>query len=132
MASEEQALQRLYICTSCNHIHGDGNAWIIVVAELRQDRFRVFFGLISNLFAEFIACAKFLAHGLDNVIRVAVGFCKNKGFRYFISARENFWQFFLESADNRAYLIRVDNIPVKLRGGIGLVFVLHLPAFFPG
>lgn len=53
-------------------------------------------------------------------------------FWYFGSAGEDFRELFLECADNRAYLIRIDNVPVKLRGAVAFIFVLHLPPLFPG
>lgn len=63
---------------------------------------------------------------------MAVGLGKDQGFGHFLASRENLRQLVAEGADDGAYLVGVDDVAVKLGRGIGLVFVLLLPALLAG
>ena len=78
VAHEEQAFERLDVGARGDHIYGHSDARVVVVSELGEDRFRIFFDLVGDLLAELVAFSKFLAYGLDDVVGVAVGFGKNK------------------------------------------------------
>ena len=128
VAHEEQAFERLDVGAGGDHVHGHGDARVVVVAELGKDGFGVFFDLVGDLLAECVALAEFLAHGLDDIVGVAVGLGKNQRFGNFGTARKYLRQLVVEGADDRADLVRVDDGTVKFLGGIGDVLVLNLPA----
>ena len=128
IAHEQQALQRLDVGAGGDHVHGDGNARVILIAELLQHGLGVFLGFVGEFFAEGVALVKFLAHGLDDVVSVAVGFGEDQGFGHFGASGKNLRQFVAEGADDGAYLVKVYDVAVQLRGGIGFVFVLLFPA----
>ena len=79
---------------------------------------------LQNLFA----FGEFLAHGLDDVVGVAVGLGENKRLRDFIAAREYFRKLVSEGADDSANLIRIDDVAIELLGSIGDILILNLPA----
>ena len=85
--------------------------------------------MICHLFAELVTFPEDFSHGLDNVIRVAVGLCEYQRLGYLVATRKDLRQAIAEGLDDGTNLVRVDDILVKLLGGIGLVFVLALPAF---
>ena len=126
---EEQAFEWLDIGARGNHVHGHGNAWVVVVAELGQDRLRVFLDPIGDLLAELVAFGEFLAHGLDDVVGVAVRLGEHERLRDFLAAGEYLRPLVTEGADDRANLIRTAAGSVKLMSGIGGIFVLYRPAF---
>ena len=128
VAHEQQAFQRLHVGARGDHVHRHGDARIVVVAELRQDGFRVFVGPVGDLLAKLVALAEFLAHGLDDVVGVAVGLGEDQCLRNFAAARKYRRQLVAEGTDNRAYLIRVDEIAVKFPNAVGDIRILSLPA----
>ena len=87
-------------------------------------------GAVGDFLAEGIAFAEFLAHGVDDVVGVAVGLGEDQGLGDFLTAGEDGRQVVAEGADDGADLVRVDDVAVKLGGGVGGVFVLLLPTFF--
>ena len=87
IAHENQTFDGLHVSSRCNHIHCDGNAGIVVIAERTEDRLRVI-RRIGDFAAEVVALAKFLAHNLYNIVCVAVCFGKNQRLGNFFSARE--------------------------------------------
>ena len=126
IAHENQTFNGLHVSSRCNHIHGDGNAGIVVIAERTEDRLRVI-RRIGDFTTEVVALTKFLAHNLHNIVCMAVGFGKNQRLGNFFSAREQrSKEVLFERADNCANLAGIDNIPVKLRRCIVYIFV-HLP-----
>src|SRR5690554_1116838 len=128
VAHEQQAFQRFDVGAGGDHVHGNGDARVVVVAELRQHGFGIFSNPVGNLLAELVAFAKLLAHGVDDVVGVAVGLGEDQGFGYFLPARKDSRQAVAEGADDRTDLIRVDDIPVELFAGIGLILILGFPA----
>ncbi len=132
VAHEQQAFQRFNVGAGGDHVHGDGDARIIGVPEIGQRRFGVVFGFVSHFFAEGIAFIKLFAHGLNNVVGVAVGFGENQGFRYFLAAGEDAGPVVFEGADHGADLIGIDHAVIQLFAAVGFVLVLLLPAFFAG
>ena len=125
---KEQAFERLHVGAGGDHVHSHGDTRVVVVAELGQDGFRVFFGLVGDLLAELVALGEFLAHGLDNVVGVAVGLGEDQRFGHFGAVGKYLRQLVAEGADNGANLVGVDDGMVKFPGGIGKVLVLNLPA----
>ncbi|MCS1408503.1 MAG: hypothetical protein M2R45_01679 [Verrucomicrobia subdivision 3 bacterium] len=88
VAHEKQALKRLDVGAGGDHVHGHGDARIVVVAKLGENGLGVFLNPVGDLLAEFIAFGEFLAHGLDDVVGVAVGLGENQRFRHFAPARK--------------------------------------------
>ncbi len=128
VAHEDQAFERLDVGARGDHVHGHGDAWIVVVSELGEDGFRILLGLVGDLLAELVAFGEFLAHGLDDVVGVAVGLGENKRLRDFGAAGEYLRPLVAEGADDSANLVGVDDVAIKLLGGIGDILILNLPA----
>ena len=80
------AFEWFHIGAGGDHIHGDGNARVVFVAELLEDGLGVFFVLVGDLFAEGGGFAEFLADDLDDVVSVGVGLGENQGFGDFVFA----------------------------------------------
>lgn len=90
---------------------------------------RVDFGLlraVRDLAAETVF-AKFGADHLDDVIGVAVGFCKNQGFRQFLATGEDGLPLVTEGLDHGADLVGGHDGAVKLGRGIGGLVFLRFP-----
>ncbi len=132
VAHEEQAFERLHVGAGGDHVHGDGDARVIGVAEVRQDGFRVLLGLVGDLLAEVVALAELLPDGLDDVVGVAVGLGEDQGLRHLRAAGEDSGSFVAEGADHGADLVGVHHGAVELGGGVVLFGVLRLPALGAG
>lgn len=78
---EDLTLDRFYIRTGRNHIHGNGNSGVIPIPEFTQNRFRILGG-VSNLFAKFVSLTKLFPDDLNDIIRMTVGLGKDQGFGY--------------------------------------------------
>jgi hypothetical protein len=65
---------------------------VIVIAELCKDGFRVFLCLVGDFLAELVAFAENFAHGLDDVVGVAVGLGEDQGLRDLVAAWKNLRQ----------------------------------------
>ena len=129
IAHEDKAFDGLYIRASCNHVDGDGDTRIIVVAEGAQDAFGVLGG-VSDLLAELVALAKLLTDDLDDIVGMAVGLGEYQRFRDFLAAREQRrLPIIPERADNGADMAWIDDVPVELRRRIIHILVKLLPAF---
>jgi len=132
---EKQTFQRPDIGAGGNHIHSHGNARVIGVAKLRQNAFGVV-AVISYFFAEPVFFAKFFPDDLNDIVGVAVGLGEDERFGhfkfvFFIDAvGKHFRQMLFEGADNRADLVGIDNIVIKLFAGVADVFIQLLPALF--
>src|SRR6185437_8481872 len=130
IAHEEKAFEGFHIGTGRDHIHRYRDARIVVVAELRKNRLRVFLGLVCDLLAKIVALPELFTSRLNDVVCVAVGFRKYESLRYFLSSRKNLGQLVAVGADNGADLVGVDDSTVKLCGGVRLICILSLPPFF--
>ena len=128
VAHEDQAFDRLYVGAGGDHVHGDGDARMVVVAELRQNRFGIFVGPVGDLLAKLVALAELLAHRLDDVVGVAVVLGEDQRFGSLAAARKDIRLLVTEGADHGAYLIRVHDRAVQLLGAVGVVIVLGIPA----
>src|SRR5262249_46484196 len=127
---EEKAFEGLHVCAGGDHVHGHRDARIVVVPELRKDGFWVLSGLIGDLLAEVIALPEFLAHDLDDVVRVAVGLREYQGLRNFFAPREYLRKLVAQRTDDCSYLIWIYDGTVQLRGGVDFIFVLPIPPSF--
>ena len=116
VAHEDQAFERLDVGARGDHVHGYGDARVVVVPELGEDGFRILLGLVGNLLAELVAFGEFLAHGLDDVVGVAVGLGKDKRLRDFSAAGEYLRPLVAEGADDSADLVGVDDVAIELLG----------------
>lgn len=65
-----------------DHVNGNGNTGIIIVAEGAENSLRTV-RLTGDLLAEFIALAKLLPDDLNDIIRMAIGLGKNQRLGYF-------------------------------------------------
>ena len=128
VAHEQQAFERLDVGAGGHHVHGHGDARVVVVAELREDGFRVFGGFVGDLLAELVALAELLAHRLDDVVGVAVGLGEDERFRNFGAARKYLRPLVPKGADDGANLVRVDDGTVQFLAGIDDGLVLNFPA----
>ena len=84
---EDQTFNGLDVGSGGDHIHGDGNARIVTVAELAEHLLWIFGG-IGDLFTEVVPFAKFLPDNLDNIVRMAVGLGKYQRFGNLFAPRE--------------------------------------------
>ena len=138
IAQEEEALERFDVRAGGDHVHRDGDARMVFVAELGEDGFRVLLVLVGDLLAERVALAEFLADDLDDVVGVGIGLGEDERLGHFVGAvrggalGENGRQLVAEGADDGADLRGIDDLAVKFLGGVGLVLVLLLPAFGTG
>ena len=132
VAHEDQALDGLHIRPRGDHVHGDGNTGIVVVAEGAQNGLRAV-RLTGDLLAEFIAFPKFLPDDLDDIIRVAVGLGEDQRLWDFAAVREKLReQIIPEGADHGADLAGIHNIPIQLCRSIDQVLVHLFPALGAG
>ena len=138
IAQEEEALERFDVRAGGDHVHRDGDARMVFVAELGEDRFRVLLVLVGDLFAERVALAEFLADDLDDVVGVRIGLGEDERLGHFVGAvgggafGENGRQLVAEGADDGADLRGVDDVAVEFLRGVDGVLVLLLPAFGAG
>ena len=84
---KDQALNGLHIGTRGDHIHGNGNAWVIIVPKRTEKLLRLF-RRIGDFLAERIALPKLFPDDLNNVICVTICFGKNQGLRNLFPPRE--------------------------------------------
>ncbi len=136
---KQQHFQRFHICSRCNHIHRNRNAWMIGITKTVQHRFWVFFYFVRQFLAEIIALVKFFTNDFDYIVGVAVCFGKNQCFRHFVfsvfvfSVRENFsFQCLFVLANDIAYLTWVDHLFIQIVFQIFGVFIFLLPTSFSG
>ena len=93
-----------------------------------MSRLRIAVHLVGDLAAELVAGAELLAHGLDDVVGVAVGLGEDQRLGNLLAAREDLRQLAAEGADYGADLVRIHYRAVQLLGAVCLVLVLDLPA----
>jgi hypothetical protein len=79
VSHEQQHFQRLDVGAGGDHVHGDGNARVVVVAKAAEDAVGVFFGAVGDLLAEGVPWTVDLAQDVDDVVGVAVGLGKDQG-----------------------------------------------------
>ena len=115
---KQQALKRFDVGARCDHVHCHGDAWIVFIAELGENGFRILFGLIGDLLTELVFFSKFFSHCLDDIVGMAVGLGKDKRLRHFSSTGEYILQIFVEGVNYCANLIGIDDVAVELFGGI--------------
>ena len=128
VAHEDEAFERLHVGAGGDHVHRDGDARIVVVAELGQHRLGVFLGAVGDLLAELVALAELLAHGLNDVVGVAVALGEDQRLGDFAAARKDLLLPVAEGADHGADLIRVHDRAVELLGAVEVVVVLEQPS----
>ena len=87
IAHEDQALDGLHICPGGDHVNGNGNTGIIIVAEGAENSLRTIC-LTGDLLAEVITLAKLLPDDLNDIIRMAVGLGEDQRLGYFAAMRE--------------------------------------------
>ena len=87
VAHEDQALDGFDVGAGRDHIDGNGNTRIVVVAERTENGLGVL-GVIGDLFAEFVTLAEFLADGVNDIVGMAVGLGEDQRLGDFFAARE--------------------------------------------
>ena len=132
VAHEEQALQRFHIGAGGDHVHGDGDARIEIIAELAEDGLGIFLVLVGDLLAEAVLLIELLADDLDDVVGVGIGLGEDKGFRDFLAVRENGRQGIAEGADDGANLGGIDDVAVEGFTAVFRILILLFPAFGTG
>ena len=132
---EEQAFQGFHVRSGGDHVDGNGNARMVVVAELGERTFRIFV-VVGDLFAEMVFFAEFLPDDLDDVVGMAVGLGKDEGLGHFkfalfvLSVGKDFGQMLLECANDRANLVGIDHIVIELLLGIDHVLIQLFASVF--
>ena len=128
IAHEDQTLDGLHVRPGGDHVNGNGNTGIIIVAEGAENSLRTI-RLTGDLLAEFIALAKLLPDDLNDIIRMAVGLGKDQRLGHFAAMREKLReQVVPERSDHGADLAGIHNVPIQLCCGIDQVLVHLLPA----
>src|SRR5439155_4717772 len=129
-AHEEDHFQRFDVGAGGDHIHGDGDAREVAVAELGDDIFGLFAGgAVGDLLGEVVALAELLADDLDDIFGVAVVLGKDERLRYFGATGKDFAEELVPvGADDGADLIGGDDVAVGLVGFVLKIFVQLLPA----
>ena len=110
--------ERLDVGAGGDHVHGDGDAREVAVAELGDDVFGLFAGgAVGDLLGEVVALAELFADDLDDVFGVAVVLGEDERLRHFGAAGKDFGEELVaEGADDGADLIRGDDVAVELVG----------------
>ena len=131
---EHHDLDRLDVGAGGDHVDGDDDARVVVVAELGEEGLRRRAGgAVGDLLAEVVALAEFLADDRDDVIGVGVVLGEDERFRHLGAVREDLGlQLVAEGADDGADLVDGDDIAVELVRGVGEILVERLPAFLAG
>ena len=133
VAHEQQHFQRFHVGAGGDHVHGDGDARVVVVAEAGQDAVGVFFGAVGDLLAEGVALAIDLAQDVDDVVGVAVGLGEDEGLGRFLARREDLrFHGGLHGLDHLPDLADVDHGAVQLLGRVGGVVFGLGPALLAG
>ena len=132
IAHEDQALDGLHIRPGGDHVNGNGNTGIIIVAEGAENSLRTI-RLTGDLLAEFIALAKLLPDDLNDIIRMAVGLGEDQRLGHFAAMWEKLReQVVPERSDHGTDLAGIHNIPIQLCRGIDQVLVHLFPALCAG
>ena len=122
--------QRLDVGAGGDHVHGDGDARDVAVAELGDEVFGLFAGgAVGDLLGEVVALAELFADDLDDVFGVGVVLGEDERLRHFGAAGKDLGKELVpEGADDGADLVRGDDVAVELVGVIVKIFVQLLPA----
>ena len=132
VAHKDQALDGLHIRPRGDHVNGNGNTGIIIVAEGAENGLRTI-RLTGDLLAELIALAKLLPDDLNDIIRMAVGLGEDQRLGHFAAMREKLReQVVPERSDHGTDLAGIHNVPIQLCRGIDQVFVHLFPALCAG
>ena len=133
-AQEEQHLQRLDVGAGGDHVHGDGDARVVGVAELGDQLFgRLAADAVGDLLAEVVALAKLLADDVDDGLGVAVVFGEDQGLGHNRAAGEDLGEEAVAvGAHDGADLVGRHDLAVELAGGIVELVVELLPALLAG
>ena len=133
VAHEEQHFQRLDVGAGGDHVHGDGDTRVKVVAKTGQNAVGVFFAAVGHLFAEGVALAVDFADDLDDVVGMAVGFGEDEGFWGLCAVGEDgcFHSRF-HGHNHLADLAGVDHGAVQFFAVVGGVVFGFGPALFAG
>ena len=82
VAQEDQRLDRLHVGAGGDHVDGDGDARIVVVAELADQKLGIAaVGAIGDLLGEVVALAEHVAHDADDLLGVIVVLGEDKRLR---------------------------------------------------
>ncbi|OBQ30381.1 MAG: hypothetical protein AN485_23925, partial [Anabaena sp. MDT14b] len=121
VAKEDQHLDGLHVRAGGDHVHGDGDARVIVVAERADELFRVrAIGAVGDLLGEVIALAEHLAHGADDLLCVVIVLGEDQRLRHFPAARKQLSeQRVAIGFQHRADLVRHQHRAVALIGRVG-------------
>ena len=158
-AHEEDDLQRLDVRAGGDHVHGDGDAREIAVAEGGEDflgrqaggalpgdfldfgavGLLLLFddadeaGAVGDFLAEVVALAEHLAADSDDVVGVGVVLGEDEGLGHIGAAGEDLGEEAVaEGGEDGANLVRGDDIAVEVGGIVGEGFVELFPADFAG
>ena len=114
VAHEQQAFERLHVGAGGDHVDGNGDARVVVVAKGCKRGLGVP-GTVSDLAAEVVALAELLPDGLDDVVGVAVGLGEDQSLGKFVTPWKHLPPLVAERAHNRSYLVGVHDRAVELR-----------------
>ena len=134
VAHEKHHLHRLDVGAGGDHVHGDHDAGVEAVAELR---YQVLWpgpgGAVGYLLAEVVALGELLSHDVHDVVGVAVVLGEDDGLGHVLAAREYLGcHLVAEGLDDRAYLVHRHHVAVELAGRVGQFILQLLPPDIAG
>ena len=116
VAQEDQRLDRLHVGAGGDHVDGDGDARIVVVAELADQQLGIAaVGAIGDLLGEVVALAEHVAHDADDLLGVIVVLGEDERLRDLAAAgKELGEQRIAIGLDHGADLVRRDHRAVEV------------------
>src|SRR5581483_6211650 len=89
-AHEEDTFQRLHICIGGNHVHGDGDPWVVRVAELGDQLVgSTTARLVGDLGGEVVSLAEDITCDLNDLVRVRVVLREDQRLRHLAATGED-------------------------------------------
>ena len=114
VAHEEHHLHRLDVGAGGDHVHGDHDARVEAVAELRDQVLGLGpRGAVGDLLAEIVALGEFLPHDIHDVVGVAVVLGEDDGLGHMLATWEYLGRYLVpEGLDDGANLVHRHHIAV--------------------
>ena len=133
VAQKDQHLQRLHVGAGGDHVDGDGDARVVVGAELPDQLLGVgAVGLVGDLLREIVAAAEDFADDADDLLGMVVVLAEDQGLRHFAAAGKQFGeQAVAIGFEHGADLVRHHHRAVELLRRVGEILVELLVALGP-
>ncbi len=133
VAQKDQHLQRLHVGAGGDHVDGDGDARVVVGAELPDQLLGIgAVGLVVDLLREIVAATEDLADDTDDLLGMVVVLAEDQSFRHLAAAGKQFAEKTIAIGfEHGADLVRHDYRAVELLRGVGEILVELLIALGP-